>query len=86
MEGLERDIAALLAIPDPLDRARMAGSAIDRLRTYMTRIKNIRGQALLEARRTRSATDLAAELGVGRQQLHRLLREAGGAGHEPESS
>lgn len=74
----------LLSTPDLLARVQLASAAMDKHRVAMFRLANIRGQALLELRaQGRSAADLADQLGVTRQQVHRLLREATGRLPEP---
>jgi hypothetical protein len=72
-------------VEDPLLRCQIACAAIDRCRTRMSVLKITRARALLELRgRGHSAIELAAMLGVTRQQVHRLLREAIGQGYRPE--
>lgn len=68
----------LLAVPDPLTRAQMASAAMDDHRRALFRLANIRGKALIELRRSHSAAELAGLLGVTRQQIYRLLRDATG--------
>jgi DNA-directed RNA polymerase specialized sigma24 family protein len=71
------EVEILLRTDDPLARVQMASSSMDRHRVAIARLATIRGQALLELRaRGHSAADLAGMLGVTRQQIHRLLREA----------
>ena len=75
----------LLALPDPLLRVEKASAAMDDHRRAMSRLAVIRAQALLELRQNgQSAAELAGVLGVTRQQVHRLLREASGRGYEPD--
>lgn len=72
-------------VKDPLLRCQMASAAIDRCRTRMGVLKIIRARALLELRaQGHSAIDLAGMLGVTRQQIHRLLREAIGRDYRPD--
>jgi hypothetical protein len=68
----------LLGIPDLVVRAQMASAAMDDHRRAMFRLANIRGQALIELRRGHSVAELAGLLGVTRQQIYRLLRDATG--------
>lgn len=71
-------------VPDPLLRCQMASGAIDRCRVRMTVLKNVRARALLELRQQgNTAIELAAMLGVTRQQVHRLLRDAIGETYQP---
>jgi DNA-directed RNA polymerase specialized sigma24 family protein len=79
------EIPRLLNVPDLVVRAQMASAAMDDHRRAMFRLAGVRGQALLELRRSgHSAAELARMLGVTRQQVHRLLREALGRDDRPE--
>lgn len=72
-------------VDDPLLRCQMASAAIDRCRTKMSVLKIIRARALMELRgQGKSVVELAGLLGVTRQQVHRLLREAIGKDYRPE--
>ncbi len=72
-------------LPDPLYRCQMASAAIDRCRTRMRVLRNVRARALLELRgQGNSVIELAGMLGVTRQQVHRLLRDAVGESYVPE--
>lgn len=75
-------IEALLKLDNPLARFHAASHQIDEHRVMMSRLRTVRAQALLELRGTRSAAELAGELGVSRQQIHRLLREAIGSSYD----
>lgn len=76
----------LLAIPNPLTRVQMASVAMDEHRRAMSRLATIRAQALLELRQQgNSAAEIARMLGISRQQVHRLLREAIGGDYHPEA-
>jgi DNA-binding MarR family transcriptional regulator len=80
-----RELAELNEIEDPLLRCQMASAAIDRYRARMSALRIVRARALMELRRQgHSAIQLAGMLGVTRQQVHRLLREAIGEGYRPE--
>lgn len=72
-------------VEDPLLRCQMASAAIDRCRTRMNVLKTIRARALLDLRNVGfSAIELAGMLGVTRQQVHRLLRDAIGEDYRPD--
>jgi signal transduction histidine kinase len=73
-------------IKDPLTRMQMAASAMDDHRAAINRLAIMRGQALQELRASgRTAAELADDLGVTRQQVHRLLREAEGRASGPSA-
>lgn len=73
---MDDEIAELMALA-PLDRVRAASARMDLHRAAMARLGAVRGEALLALRAEgRSAIELAEELGVSRQQVHRLMRDA----------
>lgn len=79
------EIKEVLEVKDPLTRAQMAMAAMEERRRDMFRLANIRGHALIELRQQgHSAIELAKMLGVTRQQVHRLLRDAVGEKYVPE--
>lgn len=79
------EFETLLKTEDPLERARMAASRIHEHRVAMSRLATIRAQALLELQRQgHTVVDVARILGITRQQVHRLLREARGRGQLSE--
>ncbi len=57
---------------------------MDEHRRAIGRLAAIRGAALVELRRGQSVAWIADQLGVTRQQVHRLLREALGRVYRPE--
>ncbi|HTJ77227.1 MAG TPA: helix-turn-helix domain-containing protein [Acidimicrobiales bacterium] len=74
------EIASLQQCKDPLVRAQRAASMMHHHRVAMSRLAAVRAQALVELRQSgRSAAGLAEDLGVSRQQVHRLLRSEGAA-------
>lgn len=78
----DRQIGQLLEVKDPAMRAQMAASAIDEQRLWMTRLAMIRAHALLElVDGGATVTGLAEQLGISRQQVHRLIREARGTAY-----
>ncbi len=73
---LPDDLAGL----PPLDRLKAAGKAIEEARTSMGTLAKMRADAIEELRQEGwSIGRIAKELGVSRQQVHRLARR------EPES-
>jgi DNA-binding MarR family transcriptional regulator len=70
---------------DPATRAQMASSLLHRLGVLTSRVSITRARALAELRQGgKSAIEIAGILGVTRQQVHRILREALGRGYRPE--
>lgn len=64
---------AAAAIPDPLDRARaleVAGGGIPDLQRS---IRKARAAAIAQALATRTATSVAADLGISRARLYQIL-------------
>lgn len=79
------EIKTLLDEADPALRIQKASAAMDDHRRAMSRLATLRAQALLELRRNgHSAAEIARMLGVTRQQVHRILREALGRDYRPE--
>lgn len=69
------DERQLLETDDPLDRVRLATVYMDGHRAAIGRLATIRGETLRDLRASGySALELAAQLGVTRQQIYRLLR------------
>jgi excisionase family DNA binding protein len=67
-----------LARLTPLARAKAAAGLMDNHRHAMAALAAVRAGALRELRdQGMSVLDIADALGVSRQQVHRLLREAG---------
>jgi DNA-binding MarR family transcriptional regulator len=70
---------------DPATRAQMASSLLHRLGVLTSRVSIARARALAELRRSgKSAIEIAGILGVTRQQVHRILRQAIGRDYRPE--
>jgi hypothetical protein len=73
---------ALLELP-PLERAEAAARLMDAYRSAISRIATLREQALVEARFDGvSAAAIAHELGITRQQVHRLTGEVQAGGRQ----
>lgn len=65
----------------PLVRLQKLNCAIDDCRLGMSRLSIERARALIDLRQSgRTAAEIAEDLGITRQQVHRLIREADGAG------
>jgi DNA-directed RNA polymerase specialized sigma24 family protein len=70
----ERDLARLRRLP-PAERLKAAGAAIEEARASMGKLAQIRAEAIAELRSEGwSLGRIAKELGVTRQQIHRLMR------------
>jgi len=75
---------SLLAL-DPIERAKHAAHLMDRHRSAISQLAMLRSEALVEARSAgSSANDIAKQLMITRQQVHRLLGET--EIHSPDSS
>lgn len=71
----------------PADRAKMLGAILHQLGVLTRRVSMGRGHALIELRQSgKSAIEIAGILGVSRQQVHRLLREAVGEKYVAEDN
>ena len=83
IEGIDQQIRQIdkLYRKHPLVRLQRLNSAIDDCRVGMSRLATERARALVELRQSgRSATEIAEDLGITRQQVYRLIREAEGTG------
>ncbi len=70
---------------DPVQRVQVCAELMDEHRDAISRLSEIRAQAVLEARSAgASSRELAEQLGVSRQQIHRLLPD-GDIEEEPET-
>src|ERR1044072_9444142 len=74
----------LLETDNPVLRIQMASARMDRQRRAMAPLAGRRGHTLAELRQVQSVTWIADQLGVTRQQVYRLLREALGRDYRPE--
>lgn len=79
------EFQALLALPDLVFRIQQASRSMDEHRRAIGRLAAIRGAALLELRQGQSVIAIADQLGVTRQQVYRLLREALGDQYDQEN-
>lgn len=88
MDDLDRTIDQQLRMLEHYDaatRAQMTSSILHRLSVLNSRVASTRARALVELRQSgRSAIEIAGILGVTRQQVHRLLREAIGKDYRPD--
>lgn len=88
MDELDRIIDQQLRSYDQLDpeaRAQLLGATLHRLGVLTSRVSISRAKALVELRQSgKSAIEIAEILGVTRQQVHRLLRQAIGETYQPE--
>lgn len=66
-------------------RIQRASQLMEEHRRAISRLAIIRGNAIAELRQGQSVQRIADQLGVTRQQVHRLLREALGRGYRPEN-
>jgi DNA-directed RNA polymerase specialized sigma24 family protein len=72
------DIGDLSKLP-PAERVQAAEDAVARLRAEMSRLWEIRRDAIRELRaHGMSAAEIGEELGITRQNIHRMLRTEGG--------
>lgn len=87
MDEMEHAIDTQLRSYDqlaPADRAQLLGALLHKLGVLTTRVSITRSRALVELRQSgKSAAEIAGILGVSRQQVHRLLRQAVGETYEP---
>ena len=67
-----------------LNEIQQASAEMDVHRVAIRRLAIRRANALAELRRRRPAAWIADQLGITRQQVHRLLREALGRDYQPE--
>lgn len=88
MDELDRIVDTQLRSYDqlgPADRAQLLGAMLHRLGVNTSRVSIARARALVELRQSgKSAIEIAEILGVTRQQVHRLLRQAIGETYAPE--
>lgn len=63
-EAIRSVIANLAAIPDPADRARAVGAALDAVPDLQAELRATRQAAVIELRATRSLAEVAALLGI----------------------
>lgn len=80
-EAVAHDLAILtrdLVTPaeDPLVRERAMVQAIDTVVDLQSSYAKLRQATVAEMRKTRSARELAAELGISRARIYQILREA----------
>jgi len=74
------DLNAHLEELPPRDRALGAVTLMDDLRSQLELVSRVRTAAIMELRAEGlSVSSIAMELGISRQQVHKLLREAGSA-------
>lgn len=62
-------------ISDPIDRCRALEVAARNIPVVQQQLRQGRADAIREALATRSATDVAAELGISRTRLYKILED-----------
>lgn len=72
------DEARLDAVPTALDRVKLAGELMDRYRQALADLAAVRGDGIVEMRLIGRMSDeeIATELGISRQQVFKLGKEA----------
>lgn len=67
--GMDNLLAPLLAIEDPLERARLAAKMQPELNRLSAQVRQVRVEALKEARRTMTVRQVAEALGVSAAKI-----------------
>lgn len=68
-------IAAANSLSDPIDRARALEVAARNVPDVQLKLRRARAEAIQEAVAARTATSVAAELGITRQRLYKILED-----------
>jgi hypothetical protein len=76
VEASKQAIAAAAAIEDPIDRERALKRAAECIPELQNQLRLARAAAIREAVETRSATSVAAEMGISRSRLYKVLEGA----------
>lgn len=72
---IDQVLAAAARYKDPIDRAQSLDGAHEVIPLLQQAVRRARAQAIREALTTRTAVDVASELGISRSRLYKVLEE-----------